>query len=98
MTDILIYHILIYLNIISLFIGYIIGKILYKNENTTHLLKPNKNKFLENKIAGVTIDDKKYVVAIDVKGMEKKFDSIPTTKQSEENISQAVNKLKNIKG
>lgn len=98
MTDNLIYHILIYLNIISLIIGYIIGKVLYKPENTVYSVKSNKNNSLENRVAGVTIDDKKYVVAIDTKGIEKKFDSISTTKQSEENISEAVNKLKNMKG
>ena len=53
---------------------------------------------MEKKVSAISIDDKKYVVAIDTKGIEKKFDTISTTKQSEENISDAVNKLKNMKG
>lgn len=99
MTNSVIYHILIYLNIMSLIIGYIIGKFLYKTETQSSYLKSNKkNNSLEDKVSGVTIDDKKYVVAIDTKGIEKKFDNISTTKESEDNISEAVNKLKNMKG
>lgn len=99
MTDSLIYHIIIYLNIVSLIIGYILGVCLRpSNSDYTTSTKINKNKSLENKVAGITIDDKKYVVAINTTGIEKKFDTISTTKQSEENISEAVNKLKNMKG
>jgi hypothetical protein len=100
MTENLIYHILIYINILSLIVGYILGKIFTINMSSepTYSVKNNSSKSLEKKVAAISIDDKKYVVAIDTKGIEKKFDTISTTKKSEENISDAVNKLKNMKG
>ena len=52
---------------------------------------------MEKKVSAISIDDKKYVVAIDTKGIEKKYDTLGETKQSEENILNSVNKLKNIK-
>lgn len=97
MTSI-IYHILIYFNILSLLIGYLVGKhYLYLNNNTNISIKNDKKK-IDNKLSAVSIDDTKFVVSIDTKGIEKKFESIETTSQSDENISDAVNKLKNMKG
>lgn len=45
----------------------------------------------------VSIDDTKYVVDIQTSGMEKKYDSLGDIKKSEENISNSINKLKNMK-
>jgi hypothetical protein len=45
----------------------------------------------------VSIDDAKYVVDIQTSGMEKKYDSLGDIKKSEENISNSINKLKNMK-
>jgi hypothetical protein len=46
----------------------------------------------------ISIDDTKYVVDIQTSGMEKKYDSLGDIKKSEENISNSINKLKNMKG
>jgi hypothetical protein len=45
----------------------------------------------------VNIDDTKYVVDIQTSGMEKKYDFLGDIKKSEENISNSINKLKNMK-
>jgi hypothetical protein len=45
----------------------------------------------------LTIDDTKYVVDIKTSGMEKKYESLGDIKKSEENISDSINKLKNMK-
>jgi len=80
-------------------IGYFIGK---QNSigvsNVINNVKPtsffneesNKNKLLN-------IDDTKYVVDIKTSDMEKKYESLGDIKKSEENISNSINKLKNIK-
>jgi hypothetical protein len=52
--------------------------------------EPKKNKTL-------TIDDTKYVVDIKTSDMEKKYESLGDIKKSEENISNSINKLKNMK-
>jgi hypothetical protein len=44
-----------------------------------------------------TIDDTKYVVDIKTSGMEKKYESLGEIKESEENINNSINKLKNMK-
>ena len=46
----------------------------------------------------LSIDDTKVVLKIDTGGMEKKFSDIGKTKVAEDDISSAVNKLKNMKG
>ena len=45
----------------------------------------------------LSIDDTKYVVDIKTSGMEKKYESLGDIKKSEENISNSINKLKNMK-
>jgi hypothetical protein len=49
----------------------------------------------DNKV--ISIDDTKYVVDIQTSGMEKRYESLGDVKQSEENISNSINKLKNMK-
>lgn len=46
----------------------------------------------------IEIDDKKFVGDIKTDTLEKKYDSLGETKTSSENISGAINKLKNMKG
>ena len=46
----------------------------------------------------LSIDDTKVVLKIDTGGMEKKFSDIGKTKVAQDDISSAVNKLKNMKG
>lgn len=45
----------------------------------------------------LSIDDTKYVIDIKTSGMEKKYESLGEIKKSEENISNSINKLKNMK-
>lgn len=45
----------------------------------------------------LSIDDKKFVVDIKTDGLEKKYNSLGEVKQTQENISNSVNKLKNLK-
>lgn len=82
------------------FIGYLLGKRsvegVYINTN-----KPggffDSNKKQENKITKIKIDDAKYVTEIKTDGMEKKYDQLGDVKQSAENITSSINKLKNLK-
>lgn len=86
--------------IIFLFVGYTIGYLHgHKETNHTFGYKKNKsnNQIYEN-IEKVTIDDKKFVVDIDTSKMQKKFTNLGEVKHSEENISQSIQKLKNMKG
>ena len=77
-------------------IGYFIGK--QNAVGVSSIVKPasffneepKKNKTL-------TIDDTKYVVDIKTSDMEKKYESLGDIKKFEENISNSINKLKNMK-
>lgn len=87
------------LNILCGLIGYIIGilkssKGVYDSGPKSFFDKLKKDKLVNTAIA---IDDKKFVTNIKTDGLEKKYDSLGETKQTEENISNSVNKLKNLK-
>lgn len=45
----------------------------------------------------IEIDNSKYVVNIKTEDLEKKYESLGEVKESEENISGSINKLKNFK-
>lgn len=96
-TEAYIIIILLFLNILSLIIGYILGKI----NNLSQVDKPvsffTKNNEKNNPPTKVEIDDRKYVTEINTKGLEKKYSSIGETKESTENISSSIDKLKNLK-
>ena len=80
-------------------IGYFIGKQSNDGVSNSAINKKPTSFFddikKENKI--ISIDDTKYVVDIQTSGMEKKYESLGDIKQSEENISNSINKLKNMK-
>jgi len=94
-NNILVISILITLNIVCVLVGFLFGKII--NNNGVSVIKTNttKNAYQQEK---VFIDDKKVVVDISTKGLEKKYESIGDKKQTQENISSAIDKLKNMKG
>lgn len=85
-------------NIIIFFLGYLLGK------NSSHSIISDKPKsFFDNTISEkknnkVTINEKKFVVDINTNNLEKKYDKLGDTKQSQENITNSVNKLKSMKG
>jgi|694.fasta_scaffold01865_6 hypothetical protein len=92
--------ILVLFNFVSFGIGYIIGRL--NNSSYTMIEKPiskrnkqyNNNEKSQNKII---IDDRKFVTDISVDGMEKKYNELGNTRLSNENISESVNKLQNLK-
>lgn len=95
----IIIYILIVLNLISLILGLILGK-LWSNYSVYQTIEKPKS-FLQTSGQAnkekVSIDDKKVVLNIKTDGMEKKYDNLGEVKQSSENISSSVDKLKQMK-
>ncbi len=89
--------ILLFLNILSLLIGYIICKISSSCNETKPVSFFSKNKDSSPAIQMVEIDDSKYVTEINTKGLEKKYSSIGEKKESKDDISSSIDKLKNLK-
>jgi len=88
-------YLLFAINIISFLLGFIFSKILII---PNHNINQNyKSKIFNKEKNNVVIDDKKFVATIDTSGIEKKYDLLGETKQSNENIGDSVNKLKNLK-
>lgn len=93
--------ILIILNIMSIGIGYIIGKINIPNSReifgTPSTSKYKQSTINENNQNKITIDDRKFVTEISTEGIEKKYTELGDTKIADDNISASVNKLQNLK-
>lgn len=97
----MLFSLLILLNVIFFFLGYIVGKL---NNNTIieyddRSARPSKNKrkdTLTDKNS-INIDETKFVTNINTTGMEKKYDSLGDKKTTNENIDNNINKLKTIK-
>ena len=87
--------------IIVFLLGLFIG-ISYSNRgvsnNSIFHNKVNKNTSPTNSGVSISIDDTKFVTEIKTDGMEKKFETIGDTKNSTDNISNSIAKLKNLKG
>jgi len=98
------YYIVI-VNVLIFIAGYLIGK---NNNNTiihsnSEILEDNiKNKNIKRKeknpLNQISIDETKVVTKIVTDNLEKKYENLAETKESNENISSAINKLKNMKG
>lgn len=90
--------ILIFISICLLFFcsGYLLGQNRPSN-GVSNSRMTNKN-IPSNKPNNISIDDTKYVVDIKTTGLEKKYDKIGETKESLENITGSINKLKQLKG
>lgn len=87
------------LNINTFVVGYIIGK-----QNSSQRLSEAPGSFFKQQKnttntqrTNIEIDNKKFVGDIKTDTLEKKYDSLGETKTSSENISGAINKLKNLK-
>jgi hypothetical protein len=90
--------VIIILIINSFFIGYLLGRSVGPkgvSDNIKSFFKQEHATLSTNN--PISIDDKKFVVDIKTDGLEKKYDSLGDIKKSEENISNSVNKLKNLK-
>lgn len=94
-------YILLILNLLSFAIGYIIGKIwstngVYQDKPKSFLKKETGDSQDDN--GSQSINSAKYVVGIKTEGLEKKYSNLGEVTQSDTNINNAVNKLKNMKG
>ena len=89
--------------IISYFIVFILGLIIglfWVNRgvsNTVNTFRRSGSNNPSSTNSSITIDTSKVVTDIKTDGMEKKYQSIGDTKQSSENISNSIAKLKNMK-
>lgn len=96
---ILILSIIIFFNIFLFVIGYIIGAL---NSNSGVFMTKSKA-FVNNNTNIVpqellNIDERTVVTKINTDLLEKRYDTIGEDTNTKENISSAVNKLKNMKG
>jgi len=86
------------LNILCFILGYIWCK-MNSIENLQSNYSTITNKINKNiKSTLVPIDNSKVVIDIKTDGLEKKYSSLGDTKNTTENISSSINKLKNLKG
>lgn len=96
--DSIILYILLYINIISFLLGYLLAKFGMINIAINNVqTKYNKNISSTNKSNDIVIDDKKVIIDINTKNLEKKYDSLGNTKQEHDNIANSVDKLKKLK-
>lgn len=80
--------------------GYILGSrsyhgVFYNATSVSNKLHPKNH--TSTLTTNINIDDKKIVTKIKTDHLEKKYDSLGDKKESAENITDAINKLKNIK-
>ncbi len=95
----LLFSILILLNVVFFFLGYIVGKLNCSTsvlEPTEHSNLSSKNKF-QKPTKSISIDETKFVTDIKIDNLEKKYDSLGDKKISSEKITDSITKLKNIK-
>lgn len=100
------YYIII-INVLVLIAGYLLGKndiisikTHQKNTGTSVEYANNKKNEKPNKKTNsnkITIDETKVVTKIITDNLEKKYVDLAGYNESDENISSAINKLKNIK-
>jgi len=80
-------------------IGYLFGLSSSRNGVSTDrpksFFKQQNSTTKENN--SISIDDKTFVTDIKTEGLEKKYDSLGEVKKTQDNISNSVNKLKNLK-
>ena len=97
-NDAIIISVLIIVNFICGIIGYFIGVFASKGVyNSPQSFFKQQNRNTEQLSNNLSIDDKKFVVDIKTDGMERKYESLGEVKKTEENITNSVNKLKNLK-
>lgn len=80
-------------------IGYLCGKsgALGVSNTVYDSHKRNNSVTSPNKYQSIDIDESKFVTEINTEGMEKKYIELGDTKESSEDISRSINKLKNLK-
>lgn len=94
----IIIFILLCTGVLLFLIGYLCGKSgALGVSNNVYGNNKNPNRVTPNKYQTVDIDDSKFVTEINTEGMEKKYIELGDTKESSEDISTSINKLKNLK-
>ena len=80
-------------------IGYFVGKQSGNGVYNNTINRPNSffDNVKEEKKTKVVINDTKFVTEIKTDGMEKKYENLGEIKQSTENITDSINKLKNLR-
>lgn len=81
----------------SFILGYFFGHSTNKNGVTNNSSFFTKQKELVQNKPSISIDDKKFVTEIRTDNLEKKYDCLGDIKSTSEDISDSVNKLKNLK-
>lgn len=97
----LLFSLLILLNVVFFFLGYIVGKLNNNNyiypEKNTNKLKDKKSKNAGDTNIPISIDEKKIVTVIKTDKLEKKFDNLGDKIVVKDNIDNNINRLKQIK-
>lgn len=81
-------------------VGFLYGKIIYIDFSPKELdnIKPKRYNTKEPEVKkSIEIDEKKIVIDIKTGGMEKKYESLGKLTKTDEDISNSVNKLKNLR-
>jgi len=95
-------HIVIYSNVVSFILGFILARNI-KNSNSTgdnttifsknYTMKQNNAEQAQK----IKIEDTKFVVGVDTSNIEKKYESLGDVTTSQDNITNSIDKLKNLK-
>ena len=97
-NEIILVSLLISVNVIIGLIGYIIGKL--NSSNGVSYSKPQS--FFTKRDSGsvdnnLSIDEKKVVLEIKTDNLERKYETLGDIKKTDDNITESVSKLKNLK-
>lgn len=95
-SNILIIMLLLF-NIIFFCIGYLSAKC-GQNFNSENNLDRKKGSVHNKNLSNIDINDKKIVTKIDTDSLEKKYQDLGEIKDTQEDLSVSINKLKNMKG
>lgn len=87
--------IIIIININTFLIGYLLGRLGLRVGVSKDSPRSFFSQYESNN--NLSIDDKKVVVDINTDGLEKKYNTLGDVKKTNDNISDSVNKLKNLK-
>lgn len=82
---------------IGILVGYYYCSTSSYKDNNTSFLRTNSQYQDKTHSKSLSIDERKVVLGLDTDGLDKKYKILGSTKQSNDNISSSVNKLKNMK-
>lgn len=98
-TELLILTVVLCLQMLVFIGGIWVGRAISKqNTDDMSFGMTNNQKNINSKNNKISIDEKKVVTSINTSNLEKKFNNITESKETETSINSSVNKLKNMKG